>query len=863
MANEQRNYEVQIPFPGNGVDVTRGYMSQRAGTTPRAKNVRIFDPSTDRSRGGVRSGLFRFSEDTVNSDAFVQAIDHMVTSDATVPTSVTGRFIYSLTAANHGIEVAAGATGADIASYTTTASYAMSCSCWDDDNNVYIAFTNTTTGAVIITKLDSSGTLVWSNSGNMTVSTGSLRKCAGIVWISGYVYVAGAFAASPTYRILQFSGTTGGLVNSTWRTNVNLSANLVFSSSSINCLGRIGNIMGIECFGNSSNAGFRIIDTTVKTIAGSIYRTWVGTSANARSRVVSDGTTFFYTLASLTTKKVAKIGLGGVPIWQSTAMDAATVNSIAYDRSANQLVVTTAANPTVVTLSLDAGAQVLTGYPNSTAWSNIDSDGQGNYTLWLDSVASNDTMGINTTLSTVWGPTTKANTTHSGATTNKGKAVQPIIFGARQTRLFAVAGGTMVRYVKDSDGVWSNVALTSGGASLASSVVPWGVQNGLNMYWVDGSSYLKYTASSDTLATWTATAGSMPTDSAGRPGRLLANWRGRNVIADLFDQPHLVFMSAQYSPQDFDYNPTIPTAQTAWAGEDATGGNVGDKITCLIAYSDDTMLFGCDHSIWQMTGDPQLNGQLDRITGVLGMAWGRPFAIDPAGQVFFMGSDCQVYRLTPGALPVTVSQQIRRDLQGIDLSSYLVRMEWDLFNRGLAMWITPFDPSVETTNYFWDERTNSWWPDMYGDPSLNPVGVHVMDGDDPNDRIILVGGRDGKLRYLSDSAETDDQYKIASEVWIGPIMTPQLDEILNRDMQATLGDTSGDVTYEIYVGRTAEEALSSEPRVSGTWKGGRNPVSLIQQAAIVSYIRLSSLNRWAFERLRYRYASTGPVRRGL
>ena len=54
-----------LEFPVQGIDVTTEFELQRDGTTPMGVNVRAFEPTTGRCRGGTRSGLSRFIDETV------------------------------------------------------------------------------------------------------------------------------------------------------------------------------------------------------------------------------------------------------------------------------------------------------------------------------------------------------------------------------------------------------------------------------------------------------------------------------------------------------------------------------------------------------------------------------------------------------------------------------------------------------------------------------------------------------------------------------------------------------------------------------------------------------------------------------
>jgi hypothetical protein len=50
---------IDLPFPVRGMNAEDAFGTQVPGTTPLGVNVRLFEPSTDRARGGSRPGLIR------------------------------------------------------------------------------------------------------------------------------------------------------------------------------------------------------------------------------------------------------------------------------------------------------------------------------------------------------------------------------------------------------------------------------------------------------------------------------------------------------------------------------------------------------------------------------------------------------------------------------------------------------------------------------------------------------------------------------------------------------------------------------------------------------------------------------------
>lgn len=77
MADDQTYTD--LVFPIRGVDIAGEFGSQREGTTPEAKNVRAFEPGTERMRGGSRSGIVKYPPEqvTFEIDSFDNVIQHL------------------------------------------------------------------------------------------------------------------------------------------------------------------------------------------------------------------------------------------------------------------------------------------------------------------------------------------------------------------------------------------------------------------------------------------------------------------------------------------------------------------------------------------------------------------------------------------------------------------------------------------------------------------------------------------------------------------------------------------------------------------------------------------------------------------
>lgn len=447
-----------------------------------------------------------------------------------------------------------------------------------------------------------------------------------------------------------------------------------------------------------------------------------------------------------------------------------------------------------------------------------------------------------------------------GDTNPNGGDVQTNSSG-RVVTLIAVSQGRVFT-VNAGDTEWTEATNNTGRTpALNFTGIIYSAPNNQKLYFADGVNAVKYVPVTNSLETWTASAGSLPVDSDDNRPRLICTWRGRIVQSGLILDPQNWFMSAVTDPDNWDYSPASVTPTQAIAGNNSPIGTVGDVITALVPYTDDILIFGGDHTIWLMNGDPMNGGQIDLVSDAIGMAWGIPWCKDPYGNVYFVSNRTGVYSLMPGQQPIRISQPIEQLLLDVDTGSNTFRLLWDDRYQGLHVFITPTSQAAAATHLFYEQRTGAWWQDQFANKDHNPLTCCTFDGNEPGDRVALIGSWDGYVRAIDPEATTDDGWPITSSVVLGPILSKDSDEIIAKMCQAVLGATSGDVTFEVFVGATAEIALASSPVMTGTWKAGRNPNTLMRWAGHALYIRLSSTAPWSMEFLRVTIAGCGKVRR--
>lgn len=433
----------------------------------------------------------------------------------------------------------------------------------------------------------------------------------------------------------------------------------------------------------------------------------------------------------------------------------------------------------------------------------------------------------------------------------------------RTVTVLGVAGGNIKKMTTGA-----STAPTNGTGAL-SSTARWVCSAVLfnRVLYADGLTYKSYNALTDTVSAWAATsAGSLPERC-----RLLVIWNGRAVLAGAENDPANWYMSAQGDVDDWNYFPRVRTVTQAVAGNNADAGKCPDVINCLIPYSDDLLLFGGDHSIYRLTGDPAQGGRFDRVTDTTGIAFGQSvWCKDESGTIYFWGSRGNVYRYVPGSgtVPELISEGRFDEFRAIDLSANRVQLVWDTTEQVLRVYVTPYTAGT-TTHYTWEPPNvgvpmGRWWDVQFGSTSYNPRAVTVLDGDTAADRLLIMACEDGYVRNYDGTVNDDDGTGIESYVVIGP-MQPGGQELesMIRNIRAVM-NTSGTVNYTVYSGEDSNFSNASSV-FTGTWSNGRNnPVNSRARGQSI-WIKVGryptpTTGRWGYEAMAADFVPLGVVR---
>ena len=310
------------------------------------------------------------------------------------------------------------------------------------------------------------------------------------------------------------------------------------------------------------------------------------------------------------------------------------------------------------------------------------------------------------------------------------------------------------------------------------------------------------------------------------------------------------FLTGRPRPFDFDYSPAVPTVNQAVDGSLSLAGRVPDSITGFASIFDDIAIVLCDHTIWRLTGDPAANGRFDLISGSVGGAFGRAWAQAPDGALFFWSPQIGLC-MTDGTRVQPISRtRLDRAFQDVDLTKFFIRLAWNHRYDGLDIMVCPFNGVAESPiTFFWERSVDAFWEDDRSVSSRDVTDILVVDGDLPDDRVMALGCRDGRVRRWDETALGDDAVPINSNVLIGPISggNSRYETMLSR-LQILLEQTGGRVQVRLFTSNTPDGIGSLV--YHRTVYPGLTPEVPVRIRGGYVWLEVASQDPWAYEDIR-------------
>jgi hypothetical protein len=359
--------------------------------------------------------------------------------------------------------------------------------------------------------------------------------------------------------------------------------------------------------------------------------------------------------------------------------------------------------------------------------------------------------------------------------------------------------------------------------------------------------------------------------------RLVTTWRDRVVLARDPADPGRWHMSAVGEDTNWDFFPANPTSTQAVTSTNTAAGRVPDIINAVIPWTNDTLLYGGDRTLWQLSGDPAAGGVLDLISQDTGVAFGKAWCTDPEGNLWYFGNTGGLYFLQQRKLPVRVSlTRVEEQLRSIDLSSYYIELQYNPVDEGVHIFQIPFGSGGAIVDqWFYEIQSGAWHKDRFGATAtdlIQPTATLNINGDQASDRAILVGGEDGRVRYFSSSQTTvaksdaktnSTNVAIDSYVLFGPLVDNPIEYAQQvSEYGAVLSSSQDGCNFEVFT--TDNPEVLGDPVARGRLSPGRNDRNLVRASGDHVYIRLRNASvgeSWAYEGGSLTVSYAGDVRR--
>ena len=413
------------------------------------------------------------------------------------------------------------------------------------------------------------------------------------------------------------------------------------------------------------------------------------------------------------------------------------------------------------------------------------------------------------------------------------------------------AGGTL--YQEAWLGRYSSIA-NNGSITLPADKLTLAAQRGGVLYIADPTAIRTYTPLTDTMATLTASAGSVPT---GCP--LINVYRDRLVVSGQEDGPGQWFMSKQGDFTAWDYSLLGPG--DAVSGATNAAGLIGEPILATASWLDDFFLFGCTNSLWVLKGDPSYGGKMFNLSTRVGIVDMASHCFGPSGEFIFLTSD-GLYFLepNPNSTPKSISREkLPQELRHVDKGTFTILMAYDFEYRGIHLYLTGERGTRKHWWVTWPEGT--FWPvALQGN---GPTAIQEFKSYDPIRNAVLLGNGTGD-KY-SDDAHDDKGSEIVSYAEIGPLRPSGDDYNEGKldELWAILADGSGDVTWSVKSAATPSGTLDATAQATGTWVAGTNGREHPRVRGMSILLRLENGDtnqRWAMESIGAIMSKAGKYR---
>jgi hypothetical protein len=166
-------------------------------------------------------------------------------------------------------------------------------------------------------------------------------------------------------------------------------------------------------------------------------------------------------------------------------------------------------------------------------------------------------------------------------------------------------------------------------------------------------------------------------------------------------------------------------------------------------------------------------------------------------------------------------------------------------------------------HFAYERDAEAWWKDQFTSSAMDPICAEEIDGDEEDDRVVVIGGADGYIRFIDAEADDDDGQIIASSVYIGPLRPSSVHDRLSvTHVRAVLAGSQDGCTISAFSSNDPDQLGSA--KATATLEAGRNNGRNLRCSGQAIWLLLSNGtldSRWALESMGAVVFEGGPARR--
>jgi hypothetical protein len=298
----------------------------------------------------------------------------------------------------------------------------------------------------------------------------------------------------------------------------------------------------------------------------------------------------------------------------------------------------------------------------------------------------------------------------------------------------------------------------------------------LGVYMTDGSTLAYLNTSTGNMVAYSTTFNNYSTSTDPAPTFCAQDvtWRGRLILYQDQNNPQNIYAARTGNPYDFNYAATDPAS--AWSANFSESGQIGQPVTAFIPFNDDLAIVSCIDQMWLIEGDPSDGGTFVLMSEHMGMLGPQAWCTAPNHDLYFVGTS-GMYMLRPfwaQYMPpqLLTGQNYDQFFTQLDRNQMNVALVYDEVHKYIHIYVTPYSTylgGISGTHLIFDTRNNGLWPVQYASTAGPSCATSFVPGSLGNKQILALGGLNGNVYQINDSATDDVGTAIQSNITFAPI----------------------------------------------------------------------------------------------